>query len=340
MPLLRRWLWLALCAVLLPAAAKAARISEPGTTLFGLISESVGGQFYPIRSGNLEWRIRTAGPGGREHTFRTRLAPFGTSTNPLSYRLTLPHELLAHDLRVRSNAVAIAALSSSVHHLSVTLDGKPLVINPLVASGFQIAQPDRAGTRRIDLTLVVAGPDSDGDGFADSWEDANGFDKWDPASNPTGGSGTNGGNQNSVAVLTAQARTFGEWRSILFPGQTGSLDLFGEADDDADGISNLFEYAFDLDPRAPDQPDVVRLSLPHTYSKDGRQGLGFRRRSQAVDLSFQIEHAPDLFLWSNAFEALEPATSSVPGDPRTLLVEKQAAADDTSRFFRVVVRRQ
>lgn len=322
---------------LVPSVANAARISEPGTTLFGVITEKVGSQSYPVTGGTLVWRIRTVGPGGRDHRLTTPVAPFGTGASAMTYRLLLPHELLSYDLNVRSNAVAISSSSTRVEHLSVTLDGRPLAIAPIVASGFQIDQTKRAGTQRIDLTLTVVGEDSDGDGFPDSWEDANGYDKWDPADAPTGGSGGTGGTGGNTG---AQARTFTEWRSTLFPGQTGDLDLFGEQDSDGDGIANLFEYAFDLDPKVADTAEARSLALPHAFSHQGRQGVGFRRRTQATDLTFDVETSPDLMTWFGGLELLDAVAPPVSGDPRTLLVEKQVPADDAVQFFRVVVRRQ
>lgn len=316
------------------STATAARIAEPGTTLFGTITEQVGSQSYPVTAGTLVWRIRTVGPGGREHRLTTPVNPFGPETGRMTYRLTLPHELLSYDLTVRSNAVAVGASSTKVEHLGVTLNGKPLTIAPILASGFQIDQTRRAGTQRIDLTLRVVGQDSDEDGFPDDWEDANGYDKWNPADAPTGGSGGNGGSTGS------QAQTFAEWRTAFFPGQSSNLDLFGEQDSDGDGIQNLFEYAFDLDPTKPDAATATALALPHPFSQDGRQGVGFRRRPQATDLDFQVETSPDLLSWFDGSDLLDAATPPAPGDPRTLLVGKTVPADDAVGFFRVIVRRR
>jgi len=315
-------------------STSAARIAEPGTTLFGTITEQVGSQNFPVTRGTLVWRVRTVGPGGREHRLTASVQPFGPESGRMTYRLTLPHELLSYDLSVRSNAVAVGAVSSRVEHLSVTLDGKSLTLAPIVVSGFQIDQTRRAGTQRIDLTLRVVGQDSDQDGFPDDWEDANGYDKWNPADAPTGGTGGNGGSTGS------QARTFAEWRGEFFPGQTSDLDLFGELDSDGDGIPNLFEYAFDLDPTRPDAAGAIALSLPHGISHGGRQGIGFKRRTGATDLDFLVEISPDLRGWVDATGFLDAAPPPTPQDPRTLLVEKTAPADDGLQFFRVVVRRR
>lgn len=321
----------------LHAHVEAARISEPGTVLYGRIRETAGAATTTLTSGNLVWRIAAVGPGGttRTNTFTTILSPFGNNPDdPLSYRLKIPHELLAHDLSVRARAVPIGAVPTRITHISIHLDGRLLEIDPLVATGFQVDQLTRASTKQINLTLETGGADSDGDGYLDAWEDANGYDKWDPGDAPMGSNTGGGGGSGGAA---AQARTFGEWRQAHFPGTSGDLDAFGELDADSDGLVNLLEYAFDLNPTVADatQPGV----LPQSHSSEGRQGIAFRRRAQATDLEYAVEVSPDLQQWSDGNDLLDPLPITAT-ETRTRLVEKPASEEHSLRFFRVVVRRQ
>lgn len=326
----------ALALLACTAAARAARIAEPGVVLYGKVVQRVGPDSLPVPAGRLTWTVRTTGAGSRDLVFTSDIAPFGDApAGPFSYRLTLPSQVLAYDLAVRPGAVPLAAATTKVQFVSVTLNGKPVTIAPIVATGLQVDQTRRAGAVRVDLSVDVIGMDSDGDGYPDDWEDANGYDKWDPLDNPrsvAAGVTTGGG-----ATAGTAAKTLSEWRAAWFPGQTGDLAMFANQDADGDGIVNLLEYAFDLDPTRKDA-DTPRI-LPHSIVIDGRQGVGYRRHPNATDLAFGVDRATDLVNWEDALPHLEIRAPSDASDHRTLLVEKASEGDNAFQFYRVVVRR-
>jgi hypothetical protein len=289
----------------------AARISEPSTQLYGRIAERVGNREFPITSGQLVWKIRTTGPGGREFELSTRLTPL--ANGQYSYRLAIPHEVLAYDLTVSPKAVGLSNAGGRVEHVSITLDGKPLSIAPNAVAGFAIDSAKRAGIQRVDLAYLSVAPDSDGDGAPDWWEDQNGLDKWDPADSklpsdpPANGGGTTGTGQGTPRV-DAAARTFLEWRAVWFPGQQGDLTIFEQEDTDQDGFPNLVEYAFGLDPTQPEA--TVADTLPHSTRIEGRPGIAFTRRPGATDLDYRIEASNTLLEWSGELEGTTVTTNA------------------------------
>jgi hypothetical protein len=319
-----------------PWAAHAARISEPDTVLYGRVIEHVGPREFLFTSGRLSWNLRTTGPMGRNFQLTAQLESLGGGH--YSYRLSIPHEVLAYDLTVRSNAIGLASSSTQVEHLSVTVDGQPLTINPAAVDGFTVAQSQRANALRIDLVLTTNSPDSDGDGLPDWWEDQNGLNKYDHTDaakvfpTPVPALAT------SDPTAAAQAQTLAAWRNAWFPGNTDDLDLFGLQDPDNDGIPNLFEYAFNLNPTAPDANSFE--ALPHAISISGRPGIAFQRRANATDLRYQIESATDLFNWqdtSNEVEQVLPLAGAAPGTSVFLMRPDNSAS---YQFLRVRVNRQ
>lgn len=273
-------------------AAAAARISEPDTVLYGRVVQRLAGREFQLIEGELACVLKTGGAAGREYRFTTRLRPLGGGT--YSYQLRIPHEVLAYDLAVSDAKMPLTAASTAVQRLSLALDGQPLSASATAVDGFSLSQQTRAAARRVDLELAVQGADSDADGLPDWWEDSHGFDKWDPA---------DASEAFPPAVVpppppsAREARTFAEWRASLFPGDSRSLDTFGADDADGDGISNLHEYAFDLDPLHADASALA--ALPRIITVDGRVGLAFRRRPLASDLTFTVEASEDLLGWRN-----------------------------------------
>lgn len=319
-----------------PAAA--ARISEPETVLYGRVVERVGDRTFPITEGQLVWTLRIAGTGGRDLNLRTQLEPVGQGR--YSYRLRIPHEVLAYDLTVNPRAVGLAATDNRVQHLSITLDGRPLAIAAGATDGFALAQSRRAGAQRIDLEIQIASTDSDGDGAPDWWEDQQGLDRHDPAdaSTQSSSNGSSGGSSSTTPGGAASSiRTLTDWRAAWFPGAVGDLEAFAQQDTDQDGISNFLEYAFDLHPGRADDPGA--MGLPRAIQTAGRAGVSFRKRAGSIDLAYHVETSSDLFHWDAAGPDLQEHTDTAAGTIATVATQNDSGAPVTQRFFRVRVAR-
>jgi hypothetical protein len=85
----------------------------------------------------------------------------------------------------------------------------------------------------------------------------------------------NGPVKNSVTAITpyGPGLEYSDWRTLKFGSSAGDNSIAGEqADPDKDGMNNLLEYAFDLNPNASDahllpQPDVSGPYLRLTYKR-------------------------------------------------------------------------
>jgi hypothetical protein len=316
-------------------AAHAARISEPGTTLYGRVLTRVGQAVFPITEGELKWTLVVPSQGNRHYELKTRLQPIADGA--YAYKLTIPHQVLAYDLTVSGANVPLTASGWRFQHLQVLVNGRPALLLAPATDDFTASQSARAATHRIDLEVPGLSEDSDGDGVPDWYEDLHGTDKWNPndgaplLGGPAGGSGTDPG--------TFTGHTFAEWRQHYFPSATGELQAFAAEDDDGDGASNLIEYAFNLDPKRPDTTEEA-ARLPYPRLNGQTFGIVFTPRVNATDLEYLLESTQDLIHWTSPAEEVEQTTleaaEAAPG--QTCLSVTSPAEDAAMRFLRLRVR--
>src|SRR5262245_34234505 len=181
-PLLTTTLALVAMSFGIQAAATALHIPEPGTVIYGRVFQVSGNREFLLTEGDLVWTIRNVSQGGREYTLRTKLQALGEGR--FSYRLSVPHQVLAYDLAVADKAVPLTAAGLRLQHVRITVNGRPVALVAPAVDTITAQQATRAATYHIDLQVSENAADSDGDGLPDWWEDQNGFDKWDPADGP------------------------------------------------------------------------------------------------------------------------------------------------------------
>jgi hypothetical protein len=281
-----------------PRLLPAARISEPGTTFYGRVVSRLGEREFPLSTGDLQWTIAVPNQGNREYTFTTHLEPLAEGR--YSYKLTLPHQALAFDLTVGDKTIPLTAAGWRIRHVKVLVSGKEAILVAPATDEFTAGQAGRAATYRIDLVLADPPVDSDGDGLPDWWEDQHGTDKW----NPNDASVRPGDKTATEKKTGFTGHTFAEWRQYFFPGAEGDLPAFGRQDSDGDGVVNLLEYAFAMDPTVADE---LSNRLPRASMVNGRMGVIFGPRMAATDLEYRVEISGDLIQWKTGADWLEEA---------------------------------
>lgn len=322
--------------------AKAARVSEPPTMLYGRVVFRGAGHELVLHQGTLVWTLRGTTPKPWEKVVRTTLGNLGGGG--LSYRLEVPHDLVALDLVASPGAVPILALPSNVTIVGVTYEGAPAAVVAPAASFFPVRQSARAASLRIDLDVSTALEDSDADGLPDVWETRQGFDPWNPRdgssyfASPPADPGTS---TNPTAALGAS--NFAAWRAQHFPGDVGPMDEFAGADADEDGIPNLVEYAFDLNPK--DAADTAgRERLPQARVLEGRLQLEFQRQPGRLDIDYTFEESVDLTHWQAAIDLVGTESGAelagVNGAGHVRLQDNRPAGVGTARFVRVRIARR
>lgn len=150
----------------------AAAIKEPSTVFYGRVIGTGSVQPFVLTEGTLEWTIRR--PDGREVPLRARLWP--VQDGQFSYRLDVPHEILAQGLTVSDDSVALKTIPETQTIAQIRVNG--VLARPSGGSRltFDTAQVLRGLTHRVDLEVGIAAVDSDGDGLPDWWEKKYGGD--------------------------------------------------------------------------------------------------------------------------------------------------------------------
>lgn len=169
-----------MCALLVICPGLRAGIAEPEAVFYGRIINRASGQVYLLSAGTLTWRLNS--PNGPAITLSTALQPL--KGGAYSYRLNVPHEALGLGLSVSPGVVPLAAQPAACSHLEIRVDGVPARILAPGGATFEVSQPARAATYRLDLEVATPLADSDGNGLPDWWE--NQFLTDDPLADPDG----------------------------------------------------------------------------------------------------------------------------------------------------------
>jgi len=129
---------------------------------------------------------------------------------------------------------------------------------------------------------------------------------------------------------------FALWQSEHWPGTTDLSVIGPHADPDNDGVLNLFEYAFALDPKAPQMTGLPELSIEEV---NGESWAVFTHRQAvaATDLRFDPVVTADLSQpsWQPLTNALSPVDQ---GAYQLIAVRDSSPRVGTeSRFFQLRV---
>jgi hypothetical protein len=137
---------------------------------------------------------------------------------------------------------------------------------------------------------------------------------------------------------------FSAWAAAKFGSAYGDpktqATLWGHnADPDGDGISNLLEYAFGLDPKTPSRNGLPIVGLA-TRSEDGMTylTLTYSTPVYATGLTFIPQISTNLVNWQSGPNATAVVSDTIANGIRTVVIRDiTPASGNTRRFIRVLV---
>ena len=129
-------------------------------------------------------------------------------------------------------------------------------------------------------------------------------------------SGNSSGMVETVTEISGSSTALENWRQNHFGSSINSGDGADDFDFDQDGLVNLIEYAFGLDPTRPD-----RDQLPQPELSGGEFTLNFERPAGVDGITYGAEWSGDLATWhavSDTGTSLQPRFSLPIGTKTTL----------------------
>jgi hypothetical protein len=147
----------------------------------------------------------------------------------------------------------------------------------------------------------------------------------------------------TVVVTTGGGATpIQTWRQTHFGSSANSGNAADNADPDGDGILNLVEYAFGMNPNVSSQTGLPTYAIPSASGV-----ISFGRNLAATDVTYVVQASNDLSVWEPLATRTTGAGtwSPVAGgvdvtDPGTGLVSVQdnvTVASQAKRFMRVII---
>ncbi|MBC8041477.1 MAG: hypothetical protein H7Y06_13105 [Opitutaceae bacterium] len=141
------------------------------------------------------------------------------------------------------------------------------------------------------------------------------------------------------ATVTLQDKPFDAWRFTRFTTEelADSAISGDSADPDADGISNLLEYALGTEPKSPD----TSTRLPTPAIDNDRLTLTYTRPTTNTDLTYTLEWSDNLSTWHTGPEFTELISSTDNGNGTITVFTRALAPLSTAprQFLRLRVTR-
>lgn len=271
-------------------ALVAAPVPEPSTVFYGKVLYRAHGTEHQLTEGTLTWKL--SDQNGVPYTYTTDLEDI---KGVFSYRINIPHQVLASGLSVDPAVIPLAVGEKRYDFISIEVDGKPAKILWSASDFLKLLQSSRAATHRIDLQISFDLLDTDDDGMPDWWEQQYGLD-WQT---PDGNLDADGDGWSHLAEFL---RGTDPTRDDRVPSlQTRNLAAYGESDNgvwlravDADSLPSELEFTLMelpkggelyLNPNAEGANQaVVALAVGDTFTQEQlNQGvLVYRHTKPAV----------------------------------------------------------
>lgn len=147
---------------------------------------------------------------------------------------------------------------------------------------------------------------------------------------------------SGVAYTFAVPDPYETWRAQYFtPTELTNAAISGDsADPDADGIANLVEFAFNLNPRAVSQPSLPRGFVQNVSGQDYFH-VQFTQRNPPAGVQYLLQTSTNLLSWITSPASFTQVSTSDNGDGTSLLTLRlQAAISNAPQsFVRIAIQR-
>ncbi len=141
------------------------------------------------------------------------------------------------------------------------------------------------------------------------------------------------------AEIVTGISSFADWTAFHFGAETDPAIIGDNADPDADGVANLLEYAFDLDPFTASRVGLPTIALrPVVPGGPLYLTLTFATPASVTDLDFTPQVSGNLSAWLSGQGQTETVSDTTDAGIRTVVVRDTVpVSGGTRRFMRLQV---
>jgi hypothetical protein len=139
------------------------------------------------------------------------------------------------------------------------------------------------------------------------------------------------------ADIVCGVASLADWSALHFGAESDPTIIGDAADPDGDGIQNLLEYAFGLDPL-----NATLNGLPVTTLAAATPGgplyltTTFHYPATVTDITFTPEVSNNLAIWQSGSTQTAIVSDTITGEIRTIIVrDSQPATESSHRFMRI-----
>jgi hypothetical protein len=125
------------------------------------------------------------------------------------------------------------------------------------------------------------------------------------------------------------------WRAEHFTAaELADAAVSGDAaDPDGDGIPNLVEFAFNLDPRVTSHPNLPRAFLQDVSGQDRLQ-IQYTQRNAPAGVKYALQTSSDLFSWNTDVTNFTQVSTADNGDGTSLVtMQLQSSITNSPQMF-------
>jgi hypothetical protein len=145
-----------------------------------------------------------------------------------------------------------------------------------------------------------------------------------------------------VSYTFADGGPYENWRAQYFTAaELDNPAISGDgADPDGDGIPNLVEFAFNLNPRVASHPGLPRAFVQNVSGQNYLQ-IQYTQRNAPADVQYVLQASADLLSWTNSPASFSQVGSSDNGDGTSLVTLRfqPPLAANPQMFVRIAIQR-